>query len=106
MKHEATLGEIFLTFLRLGLTSFGGPIAHIVFFRDEFVSRKQYLSEKEFANLLALCQILPGPASSQLGISIGYLQKSYAGGFFAWLGFTLPSALIMILLAAGSFLVG
>lgn len=101
MKHEATLREIFFTFLRLGLTSFGGPIAHIAFFREEFVSRKKYLSEKEFANLLALCHILPGPASSQLGISIGYLQKSYAGGFLAWLGFTLPSALIMILLAAG-----
>jgi len=87
--------QIFFTFLRLGLTSFGGPVAHIGYFRKEFVERKRWLDETAFADLLALCQFLPGPTSSQLGLSIGLKQGGIAGAASAWLGFTLPSALIM-----------
>lgn len=87
--------RIFLTFLRLGLTSFGGPVAHIGYFRREFVEKRHWLGDVSFADLLALCQFLPGPSSSQLGISIGLTRGGMAGAFAAWLGFTLPSALIM-----------
>jgi chromate transporter len=87
--------QIFFTFLRLGLTSFGGPVAHIGYFRKEFVERQRWLDEAAFADLLALCQFLPGPTSSQLGLSIGLKQGGLAGAASAWLGFTLPSALIM-----------
>ncbi|WP_235034956.1 chromate efflux transporter [Roseomonas sp. 18066] len=90
---------LFLVFLRLGLTSFGGPVAHLGYFRAEFVTRRAWLGEADFAELLALSQFLPGPASSQLGFAIGLRQGGLAGGVAAWLGFTLPSALLM--LAAG-----
>ncbi len=93
--------SLFLTFLRLGLTSFGGPVAHLSFFRSEFVERKKWMSEKDYADLVALCQFLPGPASSQVGLAIGYYQRSYLGAIMAWLGFTLPSALLMIMFALG-----
>ncbi|MBL8508246.1 MAG: chromate efflux transporter, partial [Chitinimonas sp.] len=93
--------EVFLVFLRLGLTSFGGPIAHIGYFRDEFVSRRHWLSERSYADLVALCQFLPGPASSQVGMALGLSRSGYAGAFAAWVGFTLPSALLLILLAMG-----
>lgn len=91
--------EIFLVFLRLGLTSFGGPIAHLGYFRDEFVLRRRWLSEPEFAQMLAICQALPGPASSQLGFAVGLLRGGWAGGLLAFLGFTLPSALLLFAFA-------
>jgi chromate transporter len=90
---------VFLIFLRLGLTSFGGPVAHLGYFRHEFVTRRQWLSEHCFGELLALCQFLPGPASSQMGIALGLSRAGYAGALAAWAGFTLPSAFILILFA-------
>ena len=95
------LWEVLLVATRLGLTSFGGPIAHIGYFRDEYVVRRNWLSEARFAELVALCQFLPGPASSQLGIAIGFGRAGYLGALLAWLGFTLPSALAMTLFAYG-----
>lgn len=92
---------VFLIFLRLGLTSFGGPIAHLGYFRDEFVIRRKWLSERSYADLVALCQFLPGPASSQVGIALGLSRCGYAGALAAWVGFTLPSALALILFALG-----
>jgi chromate transporter len=94
--------EVFRVFLKLGLTSFGGPIAHIGYFRDEFVVRRGWLDEAGFADLVALCQFLPGPASSQTGFAIGLLRTSYLGGLAAWIGFTLPSAIAMTLFAYGA----
>lgn len=93
--------EVFLIFLRLGLTSFGGPVAHIGFFRDEFVNRQRWLSERSYADLVALCQFLPGPASSQVGMALGLSRAGYAGAAAAWLGFTMPSAVALIVLALG-----
>lgn len=90
---------LFLTFLRLGCTSFGGPVAHLSYFREEFVVRKQWLSEIEYANLIALCQFIPGPASSQVGAAVGYARGGYLGAVLAWIGFTLPSALVMLVAA-------
>lgn len=87
--------------MRLGLTSFGGPTAHLGYFREEFVIRRGWLDDRTYADLVALCQFLPGPASSQAGIAIGILRAGLAGGLAAWLGFTLPSALIMIAAAYG-----
>ena len=96
-----SFSQIFLLFLRLGLTSFGGPAAHLGFFHDEFVKRRRWLSDSAYAEVVALCQLLPGPASSQVGLTIGFLRGHYRGGLAAWLGFTLPSAVIMIGLALG-----
>jgi chromate transporter len=93
--------HVFLTFLRLGCTSFGGPIAHIGYFRQEFVERRKWLDDKTYADLVALCNFLPGPASSQLGIAVGISRAGLAGGVAAWLGFTMPSALALILFAYG-----
>ncbi len=93
--------EVLLVALRLGLTSFGGPVAHLGYFRSEYVERRRWLDDAEFGDLVALCQFLPGPASSQLGIAIGWLRAGLLGGFLAWLGFTLPSALALALFAAG-----
>ncbi len=98
-REAVSAFSIFAVFLRLGLTSFGGPVAHIGYFRDEFVTRKRWLGERDYADLVALCQFLPGPASSQVGMAIGLARAGLAGSLAAWLGFTLPSALIMI--AAG-----
>jgi chromate transporter len=95
------LFEIFLVFLKLGLTSFGGPIAHLGYFHDEFVVRKKWLSDSAYADLVALCQFLPGPASSQVGISIGLSRAGIPGAIAAWLGFTLPSAILLILFGLG-----
>jgi len=92
---------VFLIFLRLGLTAFGGPVAHLAYFREEFVLRRQWLSDRSYADLVALCQFLPGPASSQVGISLGLSRCGYAGALAAWAGFTLPSALMLMLLALG-----
>jgi len=91
--------EVFLVALRLGLTSFGGPVAHLGYFHQEYVVRRAWLDERRYADLLALCQFLPGPASSQVGIAVGTLRAGYLGGFLAWLGFTLPSAAALIAFA-------
>lgn len=96
------IGSIFAVFLRLGLTSFGGPIAHLGYYRTEFVERRRWLSETAYADLVALCQLLPGPASSQVGFAVGLSRGGLAGGLAAWLGFTLPSALAMVLFARGA----
>jgi chromate transporter len=101
MPPRPSLTEIFLVALRLGCTSFGGPVAHLAFFREEYVVKRRWLDEAHFADLVALCQFLPGPASSQAGFGVGYLQRGLAGGLAAWLGFTLPSALLMIGFAFG-----
>jgi chromate transporter len=95
-------GEIFLAFLKLGLTSFGGPIAHLGYFRAEFVARRRWLSERAFAELVALAQFLPGPASSQTGFAIGLMRGGALGALAAWTGFTLPSALLMLAFAYGA----
>lgn len=96
--------EVLWAFLVLGVTSFGGPVAHIGYFRTEFVTRRRWLEESAFADLVALSQFLPGPASSKLGFSLGLLRAGYLGGLAAWVGFTLPSALLLVLFAiwAGS----
>lgn len=96
------LWQLWLIFSRLGLTSFGGPSAHIGYFRDEFVTRRRWLSDDEFAQDNALCQIMPGPASSQLGMLIGARQAGLLGSIVAWLAFTTPSALLMLLAINGS----
>jgi chromate transporter len=88
--------------VRLGITCFGGPIAHIGYFRDEFVARRKWIAEHAYADLVGLCQFLPGPASSQVGFSIGLMRAGYLGGLAAWIGFTLPSAAALILFAYGA----
>jgi chromate transporter len=93
---------VFRVFLKLGLSSFGGPIAHIGYFREEFVVRRRWLSEQTFVDLVALCQFLPGPASSQTGFAIGLIRAGYAGALAAWTGFTLPSAILLVLFAYGA----
>ncbi|MCK9688859.1 chromate efflux transporter [Scleromatobacter humisilvae] len=92
---------VLLVFLRLGLTSFGGPVAHLGYFRAEFVQRRRWLDDRGFTDLVALCQFLPGPSSSQVGIAIGMLRAGWLGSLAAWLGFTLPSALLMTGVAYG-----
>lgn len=99
VRHSAV--EVFLVFLRWGCLAFGGPVAHVGYFQEEFVRRRRWLTESEYADLLALCQFLPGPASSQLGFAIGYRRAGFAGAFAAWTGFTLPSAVLMIAFAYG-----
>lgn len=96
------LGEIFSAFLKLGCTSFGGPVAHLGYFRTEFVDRRKWLSDHAYADLVALCQFLPGPASSQVGMALGLSRGGWAGMFLAWIGFTLPSALLMLAFAWGA----
>ncbi|HVY41644.1 MAG TPA: chromate efflux transporter [Hyphomicrobiaceae bacterium] len=99
--EPASALEVFAVSLRLGLTSFGGPIAHLGYFRTEFVERRRWLDERTYADLIALSQFLPGPASSKVGISIGLLRAGYSGSLAAWLGFTLPSAIALVLFAYG-----
>jgi chromate transporter len=95
--------EVFRVFLKLGLTSFGGPIAHLGYFRDELVVRRKWIDEEGYADLVALCQFLPGPASSQVGFSLGVLRgNGLLGGFAAWLAFTMPSAAILVAFALGA----
>ena len=93
--------EVLLVALKLGVTSFGGPVAHIGYFRDEYVTRRRWLDERSYADLVALCQLLPGPASSQVGIAVGMTRAGIGGGVAAWLGFTLPSAAALILFGYG-----
>ncbi len=94
--------EVLSIFFKLGVSCFGGPIAHIGYFRDEFVTRRRWLDEQAYADLVALCQFLPGPASSQVGFSIGLMRAGYLGGLAAWTGFTLPSAILLVLFAYGA----
>ena len=101
-KRAGSPGEVLLIFLKLGLSCFGGPIAHIGYFRDEFVVRRHWLGEQAYADLVALCQFLPGPASSQVGFSIGLMRAGYLGAAAAWTGFTLPSAILLVLFAYGA----
>jgi chromate transporter len=99
---EGSAGEVFAAFLKLGLTSFGGPIAHLGYFRNEFVERRKWLDEKSYADLVALCQFLPGPASSQVGFTLGIQRgNGLLGGLAAWFAFTVPSALILFAFAMG-----
>src|ERR671934_1535662 len=102
-RHRAgSAMEVLLAFAKLGVCSFGGPIAHIGYFRQEFVVRRRWLGEQAYADLVALCQFLPGPASSQVGFSLGLMRAGYLGALAAWTGFTLPSAAALILFAYGA----
>jgi chromate transporter len=105
MNQDRSFRHVFTIFLLLGLTSFGGPLAHLGYFRREFVIRRQWLDERAYADLVALCQFLPGPASSQVGFALGLSRRGLATGLAAWLGFTLPSALLLFFFAtiAASF---
>ncbi len=93
--------EVLAAAIRLGLTSFGGPIAHLGYFRDEYVLRRRWVDEAHYADLVALCQFLPGPASSQVGMAVGIMRAGLLGGVMAWLGFTLPSAVALVVFAYG-----
>src|SRR5664279_4042971 len=94
-RTPPAMRNVFLTFLRLGLTSFGGPIAHIGYFRREFVERRGWIDERLFAHIVAFCSVLPGPTSSQVGMIVGLVRAGPVGAFAAWAGFTLPSALAL-----------
>ncbi len=99
-NNQGSPAEVFIAFLKLGLTSFGGPVAHLGFYRKELVERRNWVSESQFSQLLAICQFLPGPASSQLGFSIGLARAGWLGALAAFIAFTLPSALLLIGFAA------
>ena len=101
-RPAGPIREVFSTFLLLGLTSFGGPVAHLGYFRTEFVERRRWLSEQAYADLVALCQFLPGPASSQVGFALGLLRAGPWGAAAAWTAFTLPSAIVLVLFALGA----
>ena len=101
-RYQGSAREVFGAFLRLGLTSFGGPVAHLGYFRVEFVERRRWLGERSYGDIVALSQFLPGPGSSQTGFAIGVLRAGYWGGIAAWMGFTLPSAALMLLFALGA----
>ncbi|MBR7798142.1 chromate efflux transporter [Agaribacter marinus] len=94
-----TLIEIVLTSTKLGLTSFGGPVAHLAYFKDEYIDRRKWLDDRTYADIIAICQFLPGPASSQVGISIGMMRGGLLGGFISWFGFTVPSIIVLIVFA-------
>jgi len=100
-RDEGALLEVLWASTRLGLTSFGGPIAHLGYFHEEYVRRRRWLDEQSYADLVALCQFLPGPASSQVGMALGITRAGLLGGVLAWLGFTLPSALALVAFAYG-----
>ena len=100
--QRGTVTEVFLAFLSLGCTSFGGPVAHLGYFRTEFVERRKWLDDAAYADLVALCQFLPGPASSQVGIALGKLRAGYPGAIAAFIGFTLPSVLLLLAFAYGA----
>jgi chromate transporter len=105
-KQHGDVGEVFAVFLRLGLTSFGGPIAHLGYFHEEFVARRKWLDEKTYVDLVALSQFLPGPASSKVGIAIGLSRAGYLGALAAWAGFTLPSAVALVAFGYGVTSIG
>ncbi|WP_022879721.1 chromate efflux transporter [Microbacterium sp. B19] len=106
MTRAGTVPEVFLAFLRLGVTSFGGPIAHLGYFRDDLVTRRRWMDDRAYADLVALCQFLPGPASSQVGFAMGLQRAGFLGALAAFLGFTLPSAVLLVAFAAGASLFG
>lgn len=106
MTRAGTVPEVFLAFLRLGVTSFGGPIAHLGYFRDDLVARRRWMDDRAYADLVALCQFLPGPASSQVGFAMGLQRAGFWGAIAAFLGFTLPSAVLLVAFAAGASLFG
>lgn len=106
MRRAGTVSEVFLAFLRLGVTSFGGPIAHLGYFRDDLVTRRRWMDDRAYADLVALCQFLPGPASSQVGFAMGLQRAGLLGAIAAFLAFTLPSAVLLVAFAAGASLVG
>src|SRR5215475_7719974 len=99
---RGTALQVLQVFFKLGVSSFGGPIAHIGYFREEFVVRRKWIDEQAYADLVALCQFLPGPASSQVGFSIGLMRAGYLGALAAWTAFTLPSAIVLVLFAYGA----
>ncbi|WFE75966.1 chromate efflux transporter [Roseinatronobacter sp. S2] len=103
-EHPTTghAAEVFLAFLKLGLTSFGGPIAHLGYFRDELVTRRRWLDDRAYGDLVALCQFLPGPASSQVGFALGMMRAGWLGALAAFVAFTLPSALVLLVFAMGA----
>jgi len=101
MSKLSSPWELFLVFFRLGLTSFGGPAAHLGYFREEFVRRRKWLDEHNYSDIVALCQFLPGPGSSQVGIAIGRMRGGVSGAIAAWLGFTLPSVVALVAFAYG-----
>ena len=105
MAERGSVAEVFLAFLRLGLTSFGGPVAHLGYFRADLVQRRRWIGEEGFADLVALCQFLPGPASSQVGFALGLMRAGPLGGLAAWAGFTLPSAILLVAFARGAPLI-
>jgi len=104
-RSTSALG-VLAAFLRLGFTSFGGPVAHLGYFRDEFVGRRGWMTDQEYADVVALCQFLPGPASSQVGMAIGSSRAGVLGALAAWVGFTLPSAVVMIAFGFGAVALG
>jgi chromate transporter len=106
MQQKGTATEVLGAFARLGVTAFGGPVAHLGYFRAEFVERRKWLSDGDYSELVALCQFLPGPASSQVGFALGLMRAGWLGALAAFVGFTLPSALIMLALAMGAGLGG
>ncbi|GAA4832694.1 chromate efflux transporter [Garicola koreensis] len=95
-QRPGTIAEVFWIFLRLGLTSFGGPVAHLAYFREAFVERRRWLTEKAYADLIALCQFLPGPASSQVGMALGLQRAGFGGMLAAWFAFTMPSVILLV----------
>lgn len=100
-KERDGIAEVFAVFLRLGLTCFGGPIAHLGYFHEEFIARRKWLDEKTFVDLAALAQFLPGPASSKVGIAIGLSRAGYGSALAAWTRFTMPSAIALVLFGYG-----
>lgn len=106
MTRAGTVSEVFLAFLRLGVTSFGGPVAHLGYFRDDLVARRRWMDDRAYADLVALCQFLPGPASSQVGFAMGLQRAGFLGALAAFVAFTLPSAALLVAFAAGAWLFG
>src|SRR5947209_10167763 len=97
--HQGTFLEVLKVFAKLGVSSFGGPVAHLGYFRQEIVVRRKWVSEAAYADFIGLCQFLPGPSSSQVGIALGMTRAGLKGGLAAWLGFTLPSAIALTVFA-------
>lgn len=106
MQRPGRVGEVFLAFLRLGVTSFGGPIAHLGYFRDDLVVRRKWMDDRAYADLVALCQFLPGPASSQVGFAMGLQRAGVRGALAAFAAFTLPSAVLLVAFAGGAAALG
>lgn len=106
MERPGRVSEVFFAFLRLGVTSFGGPIAHLGYFRDDLVVRRKWMDDRAYADLVALCQFLPGPASSQVGFAMGLQRAGFLGALAAFLAFTLPSAILLVAFAGGAALLG